>query len=223
MTSIKIRNIAIVDDHSLIREAIVRIVESEFKVVFQAENGKDFIEKFNTIKTKPELVLLDINMPEMGGLETLKWIRDNNLDLKVIMLTMYDSEEMIFKSVKLGANGYMLKNIQKDDLLKGINYVYNKNKGYYLDNEAIDKIIPFIKRLSIYEDPTEQIQRTLKNLPERDREIIQLMSRNLTDSEIGNKLNISRKTVEYFRYKLMNTLNIASRTELVNLISKAIL
>src|SRR5687768_9075513 len=103
-------NVVLVDDHVLLRNGLANLIESfgNYKVLFQADNGKDFIEKLNH-ESLPQLILMDINMPEMDGYETCLWLKNNYPDINVLALSMYDNENAIIRMFKAGAKGYILK------------------------------------------------------------------------------------------------------------------
>lgn len=209
--------IAVVDDHKLVRESIAMILSSKFNIFFQADNGKDFIERVIS-GDKPDIVVLDIHMPEMNGVETAVWLKEKHPDIKILILTMYDNEEMIIKMFKIGVNAYLLKSSSPEELVTAVESVWNK--GYYFDDFISSKFLDFIRRIELPEKPSEPILNAIKQLTPRELEILNLLSKGLTDSEISKRLTISRKTVEYSRYKMMDKLQVKNRIELINLVFK---
>src|ERR1700710_2627796 len=120
-------NIALVDDHILIRKGLGSIIKTfdSFKVLFEADNGKDFISKLDP-KALPDVVLMDINMPEMDGYETSLWLKKNFPSVKVLALSMYDNEIAIIRMFKAGARGYLLKDCDPADLKDALSSIISK-------------------------------------------------------------------------------------------------
>lgn len=112
--------IMITDDHSMIREGLKNLLEldGDIKVICEAENGEDCLEKLKTVK--PDVLLLDINMPKMNGLEVLKKLKDNKSKVKVLVLTVHNETEYLMKAVEIGINGYVLKDSESAELKKAI-------------------------------------------------------------------------------------------------------
>ena len=127
--------IVIIDDHYLFTRALEDMVNNfeGYEVLFCAENGKDFIDKLSKQKAKPDIVLLDLNMPIMNGFETLAWIKAKQTDLKVLILSMNDEERNIIQAVRNGANGYLLKNTTPSDLKFALDHVLEN--GFYHNEE----------------------------------------------------------------------------------------
>ena len=118
-------NIVLTDDHSLLRNGLAELVKSlGHNVLFEADNGKDFIAKLNA-DNLPEVVLMDINMPEMDGFETTQWLKQNHPDIKVLALSMYDNETSIIRMLKCGARGYILKDSEPAELKEAIYAIMN--------------------------------------------------------------------------------------------------
>jgi DNA-binding NarL/FixJ family response regulator len=120
-------NVAVADDHVLLRRGLANLIRSfdGYDVVFEADNGKDFIEKLNH-NVPPQIVLMDINMPEMDGYDTTLWIKKNHPELKVLSLSMYDDEQSIIRMLKCGAKGYILKDIDPAEFKKALDDLVRK-------------------------------------------------------------------------------------------------
>src|SRR5689334_2924476 len=133
-------NVALVDDHALLRNGLANVINSfgEYKVVFEADNGKQFIERYKK-NDKPEVVLMDITMPEMDGYETTKWIKNNAPDTKVLVLSMMDDDNAIIKMLQYGAKGYILKDSRPDVLRTALREV--AEKGFYLNEVVSGKLM----------------------------------------------------------------------------------
>ena len=155
-------NIVLVDDHALLRNGLAELVKSlGHTVLFEAGNGKGFIAKLDT-GSLPDIVLLDINMPEMDGYETAQWIKENHPEIKVLALSMYDNETAIIRMLKAGARGYILKDSEPVELKAAICALIEK--GFYYSELVSGKLMHAINKM---DDETGG----LKNLaPLNDRE-----------------------------------------------------
>ena len=201
--------IAIVDDHEFFRgglkAALKRIKGVE--ISFEAENGKDFFEKME--KTPVDIVLLDIKMPIMDGYETTLKIREIYPELKILILSMYDSDEYVQKLLEAGVDGFILKNINKDNLEMAINYILNGKQ--FFSNE----LMPFFTKQII-----NKSENNIKNeITKRELQILKLIIDGHSNKEIAEKLYISVRTVTNHRASL-NTKTGAKNT--ATLISYAI-
>ena len=127
------KNIALVDDHALLRSGLAGVINSfgEYTVIFEADNGRQFIEFLKT-KGTPDVVLLDINMPEMDGFQTANWIRNNAPKIKVLILSMLDNDDAIIKMLRNGAKGYILKDSKPDVLKNALRDVVEK--GFFFND-----------------------------------------------------------------------------------------
>jgi two-component system invasion response regulator UvrY len=198
-------SVALVDDHRLLRSGLSNFIKSnpEFKVVFEADNGLELQEKMKG-NALPDVVLMDINMPLMDGYEATAWLHKNHAAVKVLALSMYDSEECIIRMLRRGAKGYLLKDTEPDDLIKAIQETYH-NGFYYTPLVA--------KHIAYLINDTDQKQNT--TLTERETELLQHMASELTYKEIADKMFLSPKTVENHREKMCEKLQIKTRVGLV--------
>ena len=192
-------NVFVVDDHQIFLDGIVSLLDDEpnIKIVGTAHNGKQAIERIKN--TKVDVVLMDINMPEMDGLEATKQLRKSNPDIKILMLTMHSEPRFIKECLEIGAKGYVLKNISKDDLLKAIETV-NQDKSY-LDQDAQEKLINSISNGD--DDDDRNYDELAAQITQRELEILQLIALGLTSQDIATKLFISKNTVETHRKNIM--------------------
>ena len=155
-------SVALVDDHSLLRIGLAQLVQSlGYEVPFEADDGKEFMEKLDKANL-PDLVLMDINMPEMDGFETTQWLKQNHPDVKVLALSMYDNENSIIRMLKCGAKGYILKDSEPAELKAAIEDVMNK--GYYYSDLVSGKLIHAINKIEDEGSDTN----TLNNLNNRE-------------------------------------------------------
>lgn len=197
----------IVDDHALIREGLTKILEMEenFHIVFKASDGNEAIEyiKDNNL----DIVLLDINMPNMNGIETLKKIKQINPSLKIIMLTVYDAREYLIETLNLGANGYMLKDAEADSLVKAIEAVYNG--GSYIHPNLAGELFKEINRQRVNKSSKSGVEALTK----REYEVLLLIAEGMSNKDISEHLVISEKTVKNHVSSILRKLDLQDRTQ----------
>lgn len=202
----KKHTIAIVDDHRLFAQSLEVLIKSfgNYEIAFYAENGNEFSKIIEKSEQLPDIVLLDINMPIMDGIETMKWIKDNHPELKAIALSMDDSEDTIIKMLRLGAKGYLLKDIHPDIFQKAISDVIDK--GFYYSDNITNALLDSIDR----KDKEDAIQ-----LKEREVEFLKLACTEKTYKEIAGDMFLSPKTIDGYRESLFFKLEVRSRIGLV--------
>jgi DNA-binding NarL/FixJ family response regulator len=196
--------ITIVDDHLLFSQSLCFLIGSfkEFTVIGNYNNGKEFINAFSKETDKPDIILLDVNMPIMDGHETIKWLKTNNPELKVLALSVNDDEETIMKMITNGAKGYLLKDTHPNIFKEALLDVYNK--GFYY-SEMVSGFL--INKLGNNENKI-----TLK---EREIEFIKLACTEKTYKEIADGMCLSPKTIDGYRENLFQKLEIKTRIGLV--------
>jgi DNA-binding NarL/FixJ family response regulator len=197
-------NIIIVDDHLLFSQSLSVLIRTfkDFNVMGTFSNGKDFINHFSTQTVWPELLLLDVNMPIMDGIETMKWIKTNNPELKVIALSVNNDEITILKMLTNGAKGYLLKDTEPNIFKEALLGVYEK--GFYY-TEMISGIL--INKI--------EHKNNKDFLKERELEFIKLACTELTYKEIANEMCLSPKTIDGYRENLFLKLEVKTRIGLV--------
>lgn len=204
--------IMIADDHPIFVDGIVSLIGGidGFTVVSTAENGRDALDKIP--EARPDIILMDINMPGMDGVEATRSIKEHYPHIKVIMLTMYDEIRLIRDVLEIGARGYILKNIGRDDLVKALETVSNGRP--YLDPAVQEKMIISLSG-NDGEAPLEPNSELVSSITQREMEILQLIAMGLTSSEIAKKLFISKNTVETHRKNLLGKLNVKNTAALL--------
>ena len=196
--------VMIVDDHKMIREGLKQLIELEgdMKVIEEAENGLDCIEKLEV--NKPEILLLDINMPKMNGIQTLEKIKEEKLDLKVLMLTVHSEVEYLLKAVDIGVDGYILKDADSTELRKAIFSIVEGNK--YIQSS----LIPLLNSKMIARDLDSE---KIKLLTKRESQILVNVASGMSNKEIGDKLQISERTVKNHISSVFKKIEVSDRTQ----------
>ncbi len=202
--------IAIVDDHILMADAIATMISQnqQFRISFKAKNGKELQSKIRASILKPDLVLMDINMPIISGIEATEWMTKNFKEIKVLALTMNDDELSIIRMFKAGARGYLLKDVSSDELFYAIDSVLTK--GFYYS----DFITP-IMMSSVLHKAHESDSISLMDLKEKEMEFLQHACTEKTYKEIAEIMKLSPKTIDGYRDSLFQKLDVKSRVGLV--------
>ncbi|MEO8471830.1 MAG: response regulator transcription factor [Chryseolinea sp.] len=203
MMTTKIR-IALADDHTLIREGFKSLLgkNENFTLVGEADNGKDLIALVDEFL--PDIVLLDISMPQMNGLQAMEQISKQHPFIKLIILTMHEEREYILQALKSGASGYLLKNIERFELERAIATVYEGGKYF---SPAITNILA---EAAIRQDPGETPE-----LTPREKEVLNLVAKGNSTKQIADILKISIRTVESHRMNMLKRLKVNNTAELV--------
>ncbi len=193
-------NVAIADDQRLFRKGMIALVNSfeNVKIIFEAENGKQLVDLVDNEEEKPQIILLDLSMPEMNGIEALKIIKEKHPAIGIIILTIHEAEQHILATIQAGANGYLAKNAEPEEVEMAIREVH-KNEFYFTPQmlEIMRKGLtkkPQPLRLNLEEDP----------LTAREKEVLELICKQFSSIEIAEKLSISNRTVDGFRNSLLS-------------------
>lgn len=200
-------NILIADDHQIFIDGLKSLLNDvkDFEILAEANNGKQVIEALN--QKQIDVAILDVNMPEMNGIETTKYISKHFPTVKVLMLTMHNRKEFIVELIAAGASGYLLKNCNKKELTDAI-IALSQDKDYF-SREVTDTVIESLKQIKRGElHPAAELSK-------RELEVLQLISNELTTKEIAQKLFISENTVETHRKNLITKLNVRNTAGLV--------
>ncbi len=196
--------VVIVDDHSMVREGLKQLLELEGDVQVIGEAG-DGIECLKLLETTiPQVLLLDINMPNMNGLEVLERLKEDKVDVKIIILTVHDEIEFLLKAVDIGINGYLLKESDSSELKKAISHVI-KGETYIQPS-----MIPLLNSKMV-ERNHEKVKIDL--LTKRELEVLKLLSVGLYNKEIGKRLDISERTVKNHISSIFKKIEVTDRTQ----------
>ena len=192
--------IVLVEDQRLFREgmhALLKDVE-DFEIMGVMENGKIFLDKLQTYPTLPDVVLLDLNMPELNGVEVSNILRKKYPEIKIIILTVYDQERFINKMIEAGASGYLVKNCDLDEVIKAIRTVYKSD--FFFNEATIKAMRNGLKNKGILSQNNGNIQ---IELTDREKMVLQLICKEFTNTEIAEKLALSPRTVDGHRNNLL--------------------
>jgi two-component system, NarL family, response regulator NreC len=195
------------DDHTLFREGIRAILrdESTLEIVGEAEDGRQAVDKARQLH--PDVVLMDISMPDLNGFEATARILQANPKIRVLILTMYEEEEVITRCLTAGASGYVLKDAPRADLIHAIDVV--KRGGQYLSSRALKKVV------RQHVEGAKSGATDYERLSGREREVLKLLADGLTLKEIATRLVLSVKTVDNHKTNMMRKLDLHDRTEVI--------
>ena len=199
-------NILIVDDHLIVREGIKRIINdtSDIKIVAEASSGQEAMDLIS--ENKYDMILLDISMPGLNGLQTLKLIKKYNKKLSVLMLSMHSEEQYAMRSIKAGASGYMTKEVAAKELVSAIRKINDGRK--YISKEVAELLATDL----YHEDEKDPHE----NLSDREFEILKMIARGLTTKAIAAELIISPKTVSTYRSRILEKLNLHNNSDIIH-------
>jgi DNA-binding NarL/FixJ family response regulator len=199
--------VGLVDDHILVRDAIANVVNSfgEFSVSLVAENGRAFIEKLNSTNT-PEILLLDLNMPEMNGHETVDWLLKNHPEIKILILSMYDAESLIHL-IKSGVRGFLKKDVPPAELRHALQSILST--GNYYSHNITSRLFTLMKNIG---NKNSYLGTIILN--ECEITFLKHVTTELTYKEISQKMRISARTIDNYRDALFVKLNVRSRVGL---------
>jgi two-component system nitrate/nitrite response regulator NarL len=205
--------ILLADDHELVRDGIKSLLENEtdFEVTAEASDGKEALKMIAA--DQPDLLIVDIRMPQMNGIEVVKSLTKDFPDVKKLVLSMHDSEEYVVESIESGADGYLLKGSSKAEFLKALHAIAGGGKYFAGD---ISKIIidNFVNGKAKATTKTLESPGEISLLTNREKQILELILDGKGNNDIAESLNISKRTAEVHRFNLMKKLNVKNLIEL---------
>ncbi|WBL26871.1 response regulator transcription factor [Zunongwangia sp. HGR-M22] len=194
------KSIVIVDDHTLFGQSLKILINSfkDYRVKAVYKNGKELQDNLRMMDLRPDIILLDVRMPVMDGLETMQWLKQEFPKQKAMALTMEDDEDTLLRMLSYGCRGYLLKDIDPDKFKQALDHVITT--GYYVDNESTAQLAK---------------KESLKNVfSEREIELLKYVCSEMTYKEIASVMHLSPKTIDGYRESLFTKLNIKSRVGL---------
>lgn len=203
--------VAIADDHKIFRKGVILSMRpyTNIQFIFEAENGEELIDKLATTEGQPDVILMDLRMPKKDGIETTKYIAKTYPHIQIIALTMFEDERFVSHMMEIGANGYLLKSADPAEIRKAIMEV--KSKGYYLNN--------FVNRILLKKSHSRtKVAPSLSSeitLSARERDVIKYICMEYTAQEIAQTLEVSTRTVEAIKDRLMEKFGVKNTAGLV--------
>jgi len=202
-------HILLADDHTILRAGLKMMLNAQpdMEVVGEASDGRQAITE--TQRLQPDIILMDITMPEMNGIEATRQIKKLVPESRILILTMHEHDEYVFQALRAGASGYMLKEAADTELISALHII--QSGQFYLSPMAQSVLVgDYLQRVHIGEEKD-----SYSTLTEREREILKLIAEGYTNNQIAERLVISPKTVDTHRTHIMDKLNLHSRAELV--------
>ncbi|HEX2916832.1 MAG TPA: response regulator transcription factor [Chloroflexia bacterium] len=205
----RVIRVLLADDHTILRQGIRMLLEAQpdIEVVGEATNGREAVEQARLLH--PLVILMDISMPELNGLEATRLIKHEFPETQIVILTMHENEEYLVKILQAGATGYVLKQAADRELIEAVR-IASRGDTYLYPRIARRLVTDYLRRVEAGEN-----EAAYDSLTARERETLKLIAEGHTNKEIAEKLTLSVKTVENHRYSLMNKLNAHDRGELI--------
>ncbi|MCK0188965.1 response regulator transcription factor [Arenibacter sp. F20364] len=211
----KTTRIVLADDHSLVRDGIRALLEEDanYEVIGEVSNGKEAVQM--VLDKKPDLLIIDIRMPEMNGIEAVEELKKHSSTTKSIILSMHDSEEYILKSVNAGASGYLLKDTGKTEFLKAISTV--EQGGKYFSGDISNVLVNNLLNQGQTKQESKLPSKNGNNsfgITSKELQILELVLSGLTNKQISEKLQKSKRTIETHRFNLMRKMGVNNLMDL---------
>lgn len=204
----QIMRLVLVDDHRLFRKGLISLIEmvcTDCDILFEADNGVDLQQKL--IKgNEPDIILMDVNMPQMDGFATVQWLNENYPLIKILVVSMIEKEESIVRMLQLGVKGYLSKDVEPKELGEALNAVMNK--GFYYTDFITGKLVHSLQNDN---DSNKKTSAAIQSMNNREKNFLQLACSELTYSEIAAQMFLSPKTIDGYRNSLFEKLQVKSR------------
>ena len=207
-------NVVLADDHVLVRDGIKALLEDQtgITVIDEASNGKEALQVIKN--NKPHVLIVDIRMPEMNGIEVVRELSKSHPDVKTLVLSMHDSEEYVVQAIQAGADGYLLKGASKEEFLKALHKVASGGKYFTGDISAI--IMNNFVNGKVTTPAADKPDTNPFGLTKREKQILSLILQFKNNKDIADELQISKRTAEVHRFNLMKKLEVKNLMELSN-------
>ncbi|CDF78360.1 two-component system response regulator, LuxR fa mily [Formosa agariphila KMM 3901] len=211
-------NVVLADDHILVRDGIKSLLEDQdgVCVIDEASDGKEALEVVNA--SNPDVLIVDIRMPEMNGIEVVAALKKSNNTVKTLVLSMHDSEEYVLNAINAGADGYLLKGSSKEEFMKALQMIASGGKYFSGDVSSII-VNSMTKNRGIPSETVEKPESIFK-LTKREKQILALVLDGKSNKEIAEELDVSKRTAEVHRFNLMKKLDVKNLIELTRVASK---
>ncbi|MGE5681426.1 MAG: response regulator [Bacillota bacterium] len=212
MASTEIR-VFLADDHNLVRSGLTNLLENTpgMYVVGEAANGQELIDKY--FECQPDVVVCDIYMPVLSGIEAAEFIKGRDENAKILFLTIYDSEEYLYRAVKAGAAGFINKSITKGELRLAIKTVFNSQK-YFGKNYTDERINEILKKYDSEYPPMSKLSKKVV-LSQRELTILKMVCDGSCSNDIAKELTLSKKTIDSYRSSIMKKFNVNNTSQLI--------
>jgi DNA-binding NarL/FixJ family response regulator len=201
--------IFLADDHPLIMQGLQLLLDSEpdLTVIGQAGDGRTLVQE--AIKQQPDVVVADITMPELNGIEATRQIREQHPDCRVIMLSMHGTTRLVMRALEAGASGYLLKGSASEEVVRAVRSVV-QGRRYFSQ-----KIADLVSEDGVAQPQPDQVEDPLSRLSPREREVLQLVVEGNTNAKIAEKLHLSPKSIATYRGRIMRKLNMPDLPSLI--------
>ncbi len=201
--------ILVADDHPVVREGLIAMLstQADFEIVGEAAHGEEVVQKAKALR--PDVVLLDLEMPKMDGVEALRQLRETAPEVRALVFTVFDTDERIVEAVRAGAQGYLLKGAPRSEVFKAIRIV--SEGGSLLEPVVAAKVLRHMS------SEADTLRHTPETLTPREMEVLQCLGRGLTNKDIAEVLFISERTVKFHVSAILDKLGAGNRTEAVTL------
>lgn len=204
--------ILIAEDQELMRQSLQIILgaNSDFEVTDAVENGREVIRSVR--REKPDIILMDIRMPEMDGVTCTQIIKESNPEIKIIILTTFDDDEYVYNALKFGASGYILKGVTSKELADAVRTVYNGEE--MLNADIAKKVLKMFRKIAQSNFSISVNNEYTKDLSDAERNVIRCVGRGLSNKEIASELHLSEGTVRNYLSSVLSKLDLRDRTQL---------
>jgi two-component system invasion response regulator UvrY len=215
MPSIKKQlQIAIVDDHNLFRKGLIKLInlgdeENRYSILFEAENGNDMKTKLDK-RSLPDIIIMDIDMPDTNGYETVEWLRKYYPDISILVVSMFVNEEAVIRMIRLDVKGYLSKDIEVEDMHSALEAI--ARKGYYYSDLMTGAMVQTIQRGETPGSPADG--ELWMSMSEKEREFVKLACTDMTYQQIADRMNLSPKTIDGYREALFQKFKVKNRVGL---------
>ena len=208
--------LAIVDDHNLFRKGLIKLINlgninNKYTILFEADNGYKLKEKIDR-KNIPDIIIMDIDMPDMDGYEAVSWLNKFYPDIDILVVSMLETEESVIRMIKLGVKGYLSKDIEVEDMHNALAAI--AGKGFYYSDNVLGVISQSMQNNDENGDPKTTATNLWNSMSENEKEFLKLSCTELTYIQIADKMNLSPKTIDGYREALFYRFKVKSRVML---------